>query len=66
MLLYGRDVRPWCGSQHTELLEEPVCDEWQVVMNKRKLWQRLECIVYTFVVAVIAFEIVFSIRKIFG
>jgi hypothetical protein len=35
-------------------------------MNKRKLWQRLECIVYTFVVAVIAFEIVFLIREILG
>jgi hypothetical protein len=35
-------------------------------MNKRKFWQRLECIVYTFVVTVIAFEIAFLIRDILG
>jgi hypothetical protein len=35
-------------------------------MSKRGCWQRLECIVYTFVAAVITFEVVFLIREIIG
>jgi hypothetical protein len=54
------------GPRHTELLEGRSATSGWCVMNKRKFWQRLECIVYTFVVAAIAFEIVFLIHEILG